>query len=160
MLSTLVWKFFVVLETLRRWSYWKVIGKSFMAMGSGVRIDSRTEINNPQKISIGNDVYIGKYVIVAGYGGITIGNGVVIAAGCRITSRNHMVDAEKGYGESGYTYASVCIGDSVWLGYDVIVLPGVCIGSHSVIAAGSVVCKNVPSKQLWAGVPAKFVKSL
>ena len=54
----------------------------------------------------------------------------------------------------------VVVKRNVWIGAGVIVLPGVTIGENSVIAAGSVVTTNVPSNQLWAGAPARFIKEL
>jgi maltose O-acetyltransferase len=58
----------------------------------------------------------------------------------------------------GHTSEAVNIGDDVWLGANVIVLPGVSIHSHSVIAAGSIVTKDVPAFSIVAGVPAKVIR--
>lgn len=52
------------------------------------------------------------------------------------------------------------IGDNVYIGYGAVILPGVTIGSNSVIGAYSVVAKDVPSGVVYAGVPAKFIKNL
>jgi acetyltransferase-like isoleucine patch superfamily enzyme len=54
----------------------------------------------------------------------------------------------------------VIIGDGVWLGSNVLVLPGVTIGKGSVVAAGSVVSRDIPSGVLAAGNPAKIIKKL
>jgi acetyltransferase-like isoleucine patch superfamily enzyme len=56
--------------------------------------------------------------------------------------------------------APIVIEDNVWLGANVVVMPGVTIGKHSVVAAGSVVTKDVPPDTIVAGVPAKVVKKL
>ena len=56
--------------------------------------------------------------------------------------------------------APVTIGDDVWLGGNVVVLPGVTIGSNVVVAAGAVVTKDVPDDCVVAGVPARVVKQL
>lgn len=52
------------------------------------------------------------------------------------------------------------IGSHTWIGANAIILQGVCIGEHCVIAAGSVVTKNIPSYEVWGGVPAKKIKDL
>jgi acetyltransferase-like isoleucine patch superfamily enzyme len=54
----------------------------------------------------------------------------------------------------------VVIGNDVWIGANVVVLPGVTIGSHCVVAAGAVVTKDVPDHTLVAGVPAKVIKTI
>jgi maltose O-acetyltransferase len=56
--------------------------------------------------------------------------------------------------------APVHLGENVWLGGRVIVLPGVTIGDHSVVAAGSVVTHDVPERTIVAGVPARIVRTL
>jgi acetyltransferase-like isoleucine patch superfamily enzyme len=56
--------------------------------------------------------------------------------------------------------APIIIGDNVWTGANSVILPGVTIGDYSVIAAGSVVNKDVPGGYLYGGVPAKMIKKL
>lgn len=52
----------------------------------------------------------------------------------------------------------IVIGNNVWIGYGTQVLGGVVIGDNSIIGAGSIVTKNIPDNEVWAGVPAKFIK--
>jgi acetyltransferase-like isoleucine patch superfamily enzyme len=54
----------------------------------------------------------------------------------------------------------ILIGDKSWIGSNVIILPNVTIGQHVIVAAGSVVTKSIPDNTIWAGVPAKQIKSL
>ena len=56
--------------------------------------------------------------------------------------------------------APVVIEDNVWIGANVTVMPGVTIGKHSVVAAGSVVTTDIPPDTMAAGVPAKIIKKL
>ena len=62
--------------------------------------------------------------------------------------------------ESGACTTPVTIEDDVWIGANVVVLPGVRIGTHSVVAAGAIVTKDVPPYSLVAGVPAKVIKQI
>lgn len=57
-------------------------------------------------------------------------------------------------------YATVVIGDYVFIGMNSLIVNTVTIGNHAVIAAGSVVTKDIPSGELWGGVPAKFIKKI
>ena len=60
---------------------------------------------------------------------------------------------------SGYEYGiDITIGDNVWLGGGVIVLPGVTIGDNAVIGAGAVVTKDIPANAIAAGNPAKVIR--
>ena len=67
-------------------------------------------------------------------------------------------DREKRAGKT--IYSSIIIHDGCWIGACSTILGGVTIGTGSIIAAGSVVTRNVPSNEMWGGVPAKFIKRL
>lgn len=107
--------------------------KSRLIIGDGVAIGDRTEIH------AGNSV--------------TIGNGTLIAWDCCIMDR----DYHKLGGDTEKT-APVVIGNHVWIGCNVLVMKGVTIGDGAVIAAGSVVTKDVPAGALVGGNPAKIIK--
>jgi acetyltransferase-like isoleucine patch superfamily enzyme len=88
--------------------------------------------------------------------GIEIGENVLFASGVKIISANHdLIDREKHINSN-----PIIIKDNVWLGANVIVLPGVIIGKNSIIGAGSVVTKNVEENSIFAGNPAKKIKDL
>jgi len=93
-------------------------------------------------------------------GQITIGDYVFCGHGVKILTGYH------DYTETGYlrqrTVRSkpVTLEDGVWVASYAIILPGVTIGKNAVIGAGSVVTKNVPAGELWAGNPAKFIKKI
>lgn len=92
-----------------------------------------------------------------GQGGITIGANVAIAAHCCITSLNH--DYRYNLISQGpIIKKSVVIEDDVWLGYGVIVLPGVTIGKGSVIGAGAVVAHDIPPYSIAVENPARVIK--
>jgi acetyltransferase-like isoleucine patch superfamily enzyme len=56
--------------------------------------------------------------------------------------------------------SAVVIEDDIWIGANAVILPGLTIGHHSVVAAGAVVTKDVPPHSLVAGVPAKVIKQI
>ena len=62
--------------------------------------------------------------------------------------------------EQGVSTQPVVIGDDVWIGANAVILPGVTIGRHCVVAAGAVVTKDVPDNTVVGGVPAKIIKKL
>ena len=111
-----------------------------------------------KQISIGDNSGIGFRAHLSGR--ITIGRDVMMGHDCIIWTLNHGFDrcdipmTEQGF----YPEEPVTIGDDVWIGARVIILPGVNIGSHAIIAAGAVVSKDVPEWAIVGGVPAKVIK--
>ena len=90
-------------------------------------------------------------------GGVEIGNRVFIGPNVGIYTVNHPTDARRR--EKGYEWAlPVKIGNKVWIGGGVTILPGVTIGDNTVIAAGSVVTQDVPANVVAAGNPCKVIK--
>lgn len=128
-------------------------GKLIIAKcGENVNIEKGAVFSS--KVELGNNSGIG---INASIGGTVIfGNDVMMGPECTIYTRNHKFDdvtttmREQGFQEEKPVY----IGDDVWIGGRVIILPGVNIGSHSIIGAGSVVTKNVPEWSVACGNPA------
>lgn len=112
---------------------------------------------NPQLTLEGN-VYVGPNVFLGAYQPIHIGKDSLIGAYSYIISGNHRFsDRDTPVRLQGYTGAPVTIGQDVWMGCRVVVLPGVTIGDGAVIAAGAVVNKNVPAYEVWGGVPAQKI---
>jgi acetyltransferase-like isoleucine patch superfamily enzyme len=92
---------------------------------------------------------------------VTIGSHVNLAQGITVTALNHnFADTSKRIDEQGVNTMPVTIEDDVWIGANAVVLPGVRIGTHAVVAAGAIVTKDVPPHSLVAGVPAKVIKQL
>jgi acetyltransferase-like isoleucine patch superfamily enzyme len=86
--------------------------------------------------------------------GIHIDSGCTITNGCVLLS--HFYDIEKE--AHSYYRGEITIGKNVYIGTNVLVVKPVSIGDGAVIGAGSVVTKNIPANEVWAGVPAKFIK--
>lgn len=127
--------------------------------GMNTIIDDEVITNRPKNINIGSRVFIGKRVILDAYGKITIGDDCSIAADCKIISGNHNFDdVNLPINKQGYKISEVVIEDNVWLGFNVLIMPGIRIGSGSIIGAGSVVTKSFPKNSIIAGNPAKLLK--
>lgn len=110
-------------------------------------------------ISIGARTFINYDSVLLDCNTITIGEEVQIAPGVHIYTATHPLDAQAR--RSGAEYAlPVHIEDGVWLGGGTIVCPGVTIGCNTVVGAGSVVTKDLPSGVLCAGNPARVIRKL
>ena len=123
-------------------------------------VESFSCINNAVgDVVIGDKTRIGLHCTIIGP--VTIGNNVNLAQGIVVTALNHnFTDCTKRIDEQGISTKEVTIGNDVWIGANATILPGVTIGRHSVVAAGSVVTKDVPDYTVVGGVPARVMKRL
>ncbi len=147
----------------------KMVGSLYLAKGATLEVEafdvyagSRINVNAGAKLSLGSG-YMNHDCVIDCFSSITIGYGVVISERVVIRdSDNHAITStENGELKSDEKPAAapIVIQDHVWLGMNVVVLKGVTIGEGAIVAAGSVVTKDVPSHCLVAGVPAKVVKT-
>ncbi|MBI2283791.1 MAG: acyltransferase [Bacteroidetes bacterium] len=110
-------------------------------------------------LKVGNHSNIGPYSYIGCSGYIEIGNNVMISPRVSIYAENHVFDSnEHPMKEQGVKKQFVRIEDDCWIAANSIILAGVTIGKGSVIAAGSVVTKDVPPYSVVAGVPARVIK--
>ena len=123
-------------------------------------IESFACINNAVgDVNIGDHTRIGLHNTIIGP--VVIGSHVNLAQGITITALNHIFsDPQKRIDEQGVSTDQVIIEDDTWIGANAVILPGVTIGRHSVIAAGAVVTKDIPPHSLAAGIPAKIIKQI
>ena len=130
------------------------------SLGDYSVIESYSCINNAVgDVIIGDHTRVGLHNTIIGP--VTIGDHVNLAQGITVTALNHnFADTDKRIDEQGVSTSPVVIEDDIWIGANAVVLPGVTIGHHSVVAAGAVVTKDVPPHSLVAGVPAKIIKQL
>ncbi|MBX3639271.1 MAG: hypothetical protein KF888_02005 [Nitrosomonas sp.] len=107
-------------------------------------------------ISIGDRSELGSGCLI--YGGVQIGSDVLMGPDVKIITRNHLFeDPTIRISDQGTLFRTITIGNDVWIGANVIILPGVNIGNGSVIAAGAVVAKDVMPFTIVGGVPAKVI---
>lgn len=127
-------------------------------LGKRSIIESFSIINNMVgSIIIGNNSRIGLSNTIIGP--VTIGDDVNIAQNVVISGLNHNYqDPNKSIISQGVSTSQIIIEDDVWIGANTVVLAGVTIGKHSVIAANSVVNKDIPPYSVVAGNPVKIIK--
>ena len=130
------------------------------SLGEDSVIESFACINNAVgDIVIGNHSRVGIHAIVIGP--VSIGSHVQLAQGVVVTGLNHIFSNPSiPIDMQGVETKMVEISDDVWIGANATILPGVKIGQHCVVAAGAVVCSDVPAHCVVAGVPAKVIKQL
>ena len=130
------------------------------SLGDYSVIESFACINNAVgDVIIGGHTRIGLHNTIIGP--VTIGHHVNLAQGITVTALNHNFDdPKKRIDEQGVSTKPVVIEDDIWIGANAVILPGVTIGHHCVVAAGAVVTKDVPDNTLVGGVPAKVIKPL
>ena len=130
------------------------------ALGQHSVVESYSCINNAVgDVVIGDHTRIGIHNTIIGP--VTIGNHVNLAQGITVTALNHNFDdTTKRIDEQGIATKPVVISDDVWIGANAVILPGVTIGRHVVVAAGAVVTKDVPDNTIVGGVPATLIKKL
>ncbi|MCK9204099.1 MAG: acyltransferase [Bacteroidales bacterium] len=127
-------------------------------LGDDSTVEDFTVINN----GVG-DIYIGDRTRIGIgctlIGPVSVGNDVGVAQGVVMTALNHNYeDISKPTSKQGVSTAPIIIEDEVWLGANCVILPGITVGKHSVIAAGSVVTKNIPPYSVAFGNPARVIR--
>lgn len=133
-----------------------MIGRD-VTMSVGIHPD-QVPISDPV-IVIGNGCLINKGTAIVAHFAVEIGDNVFTGHNCYITDQNHGYEnLDLPIGAQSMPEKPVRIGSGSWLGHGVIVLPGVTIGEHVTVAAGSVVTRDLPSRCVAAGSPARVVR--
>lgn len=110
-------------------------------------------------IHIGNNFYANHNLVILDEAAVRFGDNVVIAPNCGFYTAGHPTEVSER--NKGLEYARpITVGNDVWIGANVCVLPGVTIGDGCVIGAGSVVVKDIPSYSVAVGNPCKVIKTL
>ena len=122
----------------------------------GVRCYGRFTVVNIPNLVIAETSIINEGVHINCRSKVEIGKDVHISSNVQIHTGKLQLDKSARI----HTHAPISIGNNVWLASAVIVLAGVKIGENSVIAAGSVVTKDIPANSLAMGIPAKVIKSI
>lgn len=116
------------------------------------------EISNPDNIQFTPPIYIGPNSWMSLRGKLKIGKGTIIGPRLKVHTSNHRWQGTMLPYDDIYEVKDVTIGENVWIGADVTVMPGVHIGEGAVVAACSCVTKDIPPMALVGGCPAKVIK--
>jgi len=119
-------------------------------VGRGVLVRHRTNIHMPWKLEIGDHCWIGEEVWILNLEPVRIGSHCCVSQRAFLCTGNHDYRAV----DLRYRNAPITVEDGAWVGAQVFVGPGVVIGREAVLAAGSVVTKDVPSGSVYGGNPA------
>jgi maltose O-acetyltransferase len=131
--------------------------KLFDYCGENVNVEKGANFGTGKGISIGSNSGLGVNCHVRGP--LKMGENVMMAPEVTILTSNHnFEDINKPIIEQGHSIKKVEIGNDVWIGYRAIILPGVSIGNGAIVAAGSIVTKDVPEFAIIGGNPAKIIK--
>lgn len=110
-----------------------------------------------KNITVGKNVFINACCHFQDQGGITLGDNCLVGHNVVFATLNHGFAPEE---RQSMLPAPIVVGRNVWIGSNSTILQGVTIGDNSIIAAGSVVTKDVPTNAIVAGVPARFIRSI
>ena len=137
----------------------RLLRPKFALLGNGARVSFQTRILEPAKIRIGERSVIPNWSVLDGRGGLQIGDDCLLGfENIILTSTHESSSIDLPIKNQGMYQSPVHIRDDVWTGCRVVVLPGVTIGSRAIIAAGSVVTKDIPPWSVAGGVPARVIR--
>ncbi len=131
------------------------------AVGFGTLLIVKSKFGLPGCLRIGAHTAVNEYNNVRAAGGeINIGNHCQISQFCTLVASNHTTETAEYIIDAPWdgSKTSINIEDDVWIGANSVILPGVRIGRGAIIAAGSVINKDVPDHSIFGGVPGKFIR--
>jgi acetyltransferase-like isoleucine patch superfamily enzyme len=136
--------------------------RSLAALGSGSYLHKRASLRSPENISIGRDVSIGPESRLWASPGakLFIGDKALLGPNVLIVTSNHgAAERDVAMVDQPWIERDVHIGADVWIGANAVVLPGITVGEHSIIAAGAIVTGDVAPYSVVGGVPAAVIRS-
>lgn len=149
---------------LPRHKVFNLIKSNYMRMqgakiGKEITYYPGIRINPCMKLVLGDRVDLAWGVIITTGGVVEIGDRTLIGYRTIISSANHVIPPNRGkIIDAGHEPAKVTIANDVWIGGNCVITAGVTIGEGAIVAAGSVVTKDVAPFTIIGGVPAKFIK--
>lgn len=133
----------------------------FKSIGQNVNIERRAIFGSGRNIEIGDNSGIGIKCVLPS--NIIIGNDVMMGRNCYIISQNHNFGRTdvpmRRQGSQDSSSIQTIIEDDVWIGMNVLMTPGRHIKKGTIVAAGTVLCKDFPSYSIVGGNPSKLIRS-
>lgn len=137
----------------------KIMKQLFKNVGENVWIELDFRCEFGKNITIGDNVYINFGCIILDCSEVTIGSNTLLGPNIGLYAANHSTDATERI--NGGCYGKpIHIGNNVWLGGDVKVLQGVTIEDNTIIGAGSIVTKDIPTNVIAVGNPCKVIRKI
>ena len=137
----------------------EILQKLFYQIGGDFLIEPNFWCDYGYNISVGENFYMNHNSVILDAATVSFGDNVFIGPNCGFYTAGHPIDVQTR--NQGLEYAkSIKIGNNVWIGGSVVVLPGVTIGDNVVIGAGSIVTKDIPSNYTAYGNPCRIIKEI
>ena len=137
-----------------------IVGTANIILDDYARIGDNVQLGTEEggKISLGKHVRLNRGTTIFAYSEITIGDYSLIGEFVTIRDANHSIKRGEYIKTQGHDSKPVKIGNDVWIGRGVCILPGVTIGDGCIVGANSVVTKSFEPNMILAGIPAKVLK--
>ena len=142
---------------LRNFYYSRVL----KSMGDGCQICDGVLITRAHTVSLGAGVYLNDGAVIQACEGshISLGNYVTLSYGAKLLTGGLAI-GNHGVNIKWHEVKPIVVEDGAWIGAGAIILPGVTVGRKAIVAAGSVVNRNVEANTIVGGVPAKFIRAI
>lgn len=147
------------LSPLKELEQKEIIGKLFGKTKENFCVTAPFYCDYGYNIEIGENFYSNHNLVILDGAKVEIGDNVFIAPNCCITTAGHSINIDERNRGLEYAYP-IKIGNNVWIGAGVNILPGVIIGDNVTIGAGSVVNKSIPANSIAVGNPCKVIKTI
>jgi maltose O-acetyltransferase len=160
----MMWRLLAACLLRMRNAWWQTIYNGYRSrytIDPGFRFNGAgIQLYGEGRIELAERSYVGELSTIQACRGhaVRIGPSCRISHNVRIYTETSRSDTDFRLGDGALLQADVNVGAGAWIGANVFIGPGIAIGANAVVGANSVVTQNVPADEIWAGVPARFVR--